>query len=233
MSTDRAINTGRAMSTSRAISTVSLSNAWSYDRMMRLFGSMWFMLLALCVAIKIGASPTDPWPSLLSSLCLASFYLLLALLIMTRPPAKAQAEGLAPRTAAFVGTYLPWTITFFGKTDQALPNLASTACVLTGVIMMLVTIRHLGRSFSLVPQARSVVQTGPYRWIKHPLYFSEEIAIVGAALQVLTPVTVIVLILHFGVQVCRILYEEDLLRRTCPEYSSYEASRWRFIPYVW
>ena len=138
------------MSTDRAISTVSLSNTWSYDRMMRLFGGMWFMLLALCVATKIGASPTDPWPSLLSSFCLASFYMLLGLLIMTRAPAKAQAEGLLPRIAAFVGTYLPWTITFFGKTDQALPNLASTACVLTGIIMMLVTIRHLGRSFSLV-----------------------------------------------------------------------------------
>jgi protein-S-isoprenylcysteine O-methyltransferase Ste14 len=218
------------------MSTVTLPNTRpnNYDRMMRLFGGMWFMLLALCVAIKIGSSPTDPWPSLLSSFCLASFYLLLALLIMTRPPAKAQADGLLPRIAAFVGTYLPWTITFFGKTDQAaLPNLLSTACVLIGIIMMLVTIRHLGRSFSLVPQARSVVQTGPYRWIKHPLYLVEEIAVLGVVLQYLTPVTVIILVLHIGVQVCRILYEEDLLRRTCPEYSSYEASRWRLIPYIW
>jgi protein-S-isoprenylcysteine O-methyltransferase Ste14 len=221
------------MSTDRAISTVSLPDTWSYDRMTRLFGSMWFFLLALLVATKIGASPAGPWPSLLSSFCLASFYLLLALLIMTRSPAKAQADGLLPRIAAFVGTYLPWTISFFGKTDQALPNLASTACVLIGVIMMLVTIRHLGRSFSLVPQARSVVQTGPYRWIKHPLYASEEIAVVGVVLQYLSPVTVIVLVLHIAVQVSRILYEEDLLRRNCPEYSSYEASRWRLIPYVW
>jgi len=219
------------------MSTVTLPNTrpnnWSYDRMMQLFGGVWFMLLALCVANKIGASPTDPWPSLLSSFCLASFYLLLALLIMTRSPAKAQADGLLPRIAAFVGTYLPWTITSFGKTEQALPNLLSTACVLIGMIMMLVTIRHLGRSFSLVPQARSVVQTGPYRWIKHPLYLSEEIAILGVVLQYLTPVTVTVLVLHIGVQVCRILYEEDLLRRNCPEYSSYEASRSRLIPYVW
>jgi protein-S-isoprenylcysteine O-methyltransferase Ste14 len=215
------------------MSAVTLANNWSYDRMMRLFGGMWFMLLALCVALKIGASLSDPWPSLLSSFCLATFYMLLALLIMSRPPAKAQADGLLPRIAAFVGTYLPWTITFFGKTDQALPNLLSTACVLIGTIMMLVTIRHLGRSFSLVPQARSVVQTGPYRWIKHPLYFSEQIAILGVVLQYLTPVTVIVFVLHIGVQVCRILYEEDLLRRNCPEYSSYETSRWRLIPCVW
>jgi protein-S-isoprenylcysteine O-methyltransferase Ste14 len=215
------------------MSTVTLSKSWSYHRTMQLLGGMWFMFMALCVAIKIEASLTDPWPSLLSRFCIASFYILLALLIMTRPPAKAQADGLLPRIAAFVGSYMPWTITFFGKTDQALPNLLSTACVLIGMIMVLVTIRHLGRSFSLVPQARSVVQTGPYRWIKHPLYLAEEIAILGVVLQDLTPVTVIVLVLHIGVQVCRILYEEDLLRRNCPEYSSYEASRWRLIPHIW
>src|SRR6516225_11811473 len=119
------------------MSTVTLPNTrpdnWSYDRIMRVFGGMWFMLLALCVAIKIGGSLADPWPSLLSSFCLARFYMLLALLIITRSPAKAQADGLLPRIAAFVGTYLPWTITFFGKTDQALPNLLSTACVPTEI----------------------------------------------------------------------------------------------------
>ena len=78
-----------------------------------------------------------------------------------------------------------------------------------------------------------MVQTGPYRWIKHPLYLSEEIVVLGVVLLYLTPGTVILLILHIGVQVCRILYEEDLLRRNFPDYSSYEASRWRLIPYVW
>lgn len=215
------------------MSTVALSKSSSYDRTMQLFGGMWFMLLALGVAIKIGSSANDPWPSLLSSSCLAVFYVLLALLIITRPPAKAQANGLLPRIAAFVGTYMPWTIAFFGETHQALPNLASTVCVLIGMIMMLVTIRHLGRSFSLVPQARNVVQTGPYRWIKHPLYLAEEIAVLGVVLRNPTPLTAVLLVLHIGVQVCRIYYEEDLLRRNCPEYSDYEASRWRLIPHVW
>lgn len=215
------------------MSTITLSKSWSYHRTMQLLGGIWFMFMALCVAIKIEASLIDPWPSLFSRFCVANFYVLMGLLVMTRPPAKAQADGLLPRVAAFVGTYLPWTITFFGKTDQALPNLASTVCVLVGMIMILVTIRHLGRSFSVVPQARSVVQTGPYRWIKHPLYLAEEIAILGVVLQNSTPLALIVLVLHIGVQVCRILYEEDLLRRNCPEYSSYEASRWRLVPYIW
>ncbi|WP_338831746.1 methyltransferase family protein [Bradyrhizobium sp. 27S5] len=214
------------------MSAVTLSNKSTYERTMQLLGGMWFMLLALGLAIKIG-SLSEPWPSLLSSLCLASFYVLLGLLVMTRPPAKAHADGLLPRVAAFAGTYMPWTIGFFGETDKALPNLASTVCVLAGMMMMLVTIRHLGKSFSLVPQARSVVQTGPYRWIKHPLYLAEEIAVFGVVLKSFSSVTLALFVLHIGVQVCRIHYEEDLLRRSFPEYASYEASRWRLIPYVW
>src|SRR4051794_39630272 len=214
------------------MSTITLSNKSTYERTMQLLGGMWFMLLALVYAIKIG-SFSDSWLILVSSFCLASFYVLLGLLVMTRPPAKAHADGLLPRVAAFVGTYMPWTIGFFGETDKALPNLASTVCVLAGMTMMLVTIRHLGRSFSLVPQARSVVQTGPYQWIKHPLYLAEEIVIFGVVLKVLSPMTLSLFVLHIGVQVCRIYYEEDLLRRNCPDYASYEASRWRLIPYVW
>lgn len=212
---------------------MTLPASLAYDRVTRFLGSAWFLLLGLVVTLKLGTMAGEPWPSLVSSLCVAVFYLMLALLIFTRAPAKAQAEGLLPRIAAFVGTYWPWTITFFDKTEGALPNLASTVCVLTGMIMILVTIRHLGRSFSLVAQARSVVQTGPYRWIKHPLYLSEEIVFLGVVLQHLSLMTVALLILHVGIQVSRILYEEDVLRRNLPEYSSYEASRWRLIPYVW
>ena len=215
------------------MSTIALTKSAAYDRTMRLLGSMWFMFLALIVAIKLGKSLDESWPSLLSSFCIAVFYTLLAVLVFARAPAKAYAECLWPRVAAFVDTYMPWSISIFGKTEQALPNLASTACVLIGMAMMLVTIRHLGRSFSLVPHAHAVVQTGPYRWSKHPLYLAEEIAILGVVLQYLTPVTVFIFVAHIGVQVARILYEEDLLRRNFPEYSSYEATRWRLIPFVW
>ena len=189
-----------------------MSKNWSYEWMMQLLGSMWFLLLALCVAIRIG-SFTDPWPSLLSSFCLAVFYMLLALLIMTRSPAKAHADGLLPRVAAFVGSYMPWTISFFGKSDQALPNLLSTACVLIGMIMMLVTIRHLGRSFSLVPQARLVVQTGPYRWINHPNYLIVigEFAVLPLVFG-LWQIAIVFSLLNAAVLTVRIRAENEALR---------------------
>ena len=78
------------------MSTVALSKNSSYDRTMQLFGGMWFMLLALCVAVKIGTSLDDPWPSLVSSFCLATFYVLLALLILT----QAAGQGASGRPTA-------------------------------------------------------------------------------------------------------------------------------------
>ena len=198
------------------MSTVTLSKSWSYDRMMQLFGGMWFMLLALCVAIKIGASLTDPWPSLLSSFCLASFYMLLALLIMTRPPAKAQADGLLPRIAAFVGTYMPWTITFFGKTDQALPNLA---------VHRLRADRH-DHDACHDPTSRSVVQfgtAGTFSGANRSLSMDQAPTLprrrnrdTGCSAAIPDAGNGDRAVLHIGVQVCRILYEEDLLRRNLP-----------------
>ena len=135
---------------------------------------------------------------------------------------------------AFVGGYLPWSIPLIGHARHSeLLNLFSAVCLVVGGVLMLITLAHLGRSFSLVPQARRVVSAGPYRWIRHPLYLSEEIAIMGIALQYLSLLVVLVLAAHVAIQIRRILYEEELLRRTLPEYADYERSRWRLIAVVW
>ena len=84
-----------------------------------------------------------------------------------------------------------------------------------------------------MPQVRRLVLSGPYRYIRHPLYLSEEIALVGVVLQVMSPLTVLILVGHIAVQVSRILYEEKLLDKTLPQYHHYAASTWRLVPFVW
>ncbi len=166
--------------------------------------------------------------------CLCVFYLLLWLLILTRPPAQSAAAGVWPRLAALIGTYLPWSITFMPADGGVGPNLLSSGCVTGGMILVIVTVLHLGRSFSLAPQARAVVRTGPYRWIRHPLYLAEEIAVFGVVLQVLSPLTLTIFLTHIAVQIGRIHYEEHLLGQTLPEYQRYgQDARWRLIPGIW
>jgi protein-S-isoprenylcysteine O-methyltransferase Ste14 len=78
-----------------------------------------------------------------------------------------------------------------------------------------------------------LVRSGPYRWLRHPLYVCEEIAVFGTLLQFLSPITALIFATHIGIQVCRIIYEEKLLRESFPEYRNYSASTWRLIPFVW
>ena len=203
----------------------------SHDQVSRILGAAWFLMLA---AFMASAAFNEAQPSVVvCKLCLMSFYLVLCFLLMLRPPAISQASGIMPRMAAFVGTYLPWTIGFFPAFHSASLSVLATVCVVSGMLLAIITVLHLGKAFSLVPQARSVVSSGPYRRLRHPLYLAEEVAVVGALLQFLSPVTIVIFVIHIGVQICRILYEERLLQLVFPEYSAYAVTRWRLIPCVW
>lgn len=206
-----------------------------YDALMRGLGSAWFLLLAMTMSKELLVLyRTLPWSQILSRGCLSVFYLLVWLLVLSRPRARFESAGLWPRLAGLVGSYLPWSITFFGHIDNAASNLLSSVCVIVGTVLMIITVLHLGRAFSLVPQVRAVVRSGPYRLVRHPLYLAEEIAILGVVLQALSPITVAIAVAHLAVQVCRIQYEETLLRSILPAYRAYGLdARWRLVPFIW
>lgn len=90
------------------------------------------------------------------------------------------------------------------------------------------------RSFhaSAAPTAGGIVTTGPYRWIRHPIYtavclfaLGGAVAHPGAGAWMLLGVTVAGAFL-------RMLAEEDLLRRRYPEYLEYARRTRRMIPFV-
>lgn len=222
---------------------VRLRGARGYDATVKILGSGWFLILALMGALKLfhHASAMDVtdfgpngWPALLTSLCLFLFYLALCWLILRRPSPAARTASLLPSLTAFAGTYLPWTIVLFAP-DAASPalDIASAALLLAGAVLMVVVISHLGRCFSVVPQARGLVRTGPYAVVRHPLYLAEAVALLGTLLQFYSPVTLALFLAQCALQVRRIFYEEELLRRTFPDYDDYARSTARLIPYVW
>jgi protein-S-isoprenylcysteine O-methyltransferase Ste14 len=204
-----------------------------YDALLRASGSGWFLLLAMFMAQGL-VNPALPWSRVLAQGTLCAFYLVVWVLLLIRPPPKKEAEDWLPRVAGFVGSYLPWCISFFAPINETALNLLSSICVVGGTLLMIIAVLHLGRSFSLVPQARAVVRSGPYRLVRHPLYLAEEIAIIGVLLQVFSPITIAIFLAHLAVQVCRITFEEDLLRWALPDYAAYgHSARWRLVPYIW
>jgi protein-S-isoprenylcysteine O-methyltransferase Ste14 len=220
-----------------------LCAASEYDAATRVLGGAWFLLLALAAALKAitharamfiaDFSPTA-FAAVLSSACLLLFYLVLYWAMLLRPPPVARVNGVLSSLIAFAGTYLPWTIVLFGPTEaSASHNVASAAFLVVGAVSMVIVILHLGRSFSIVPQARRLVRTGPYAVVRNPLYVVEEFAVLGILLQCLSPLTFVLFLVHGALQVRRILDEEELLRRTFPDYDDYARSTSRLIPYVW
>jgi protein-S-isoprenylcysteine O-methyltransferase Ste14 len=220
-----------------------LRAARGYGLAVRVLGSTWFLTLALLTtqrtysyaeALRIGDTSPAGWSALLAALCLTVFYLALCWLIILRPSPTACDDYVLPSFIAFVGTYLPWTIVFFapiGASDSQ--NLASAALLLIGSVLMAFAIFHLGRCFSIVPQARTLVRAGPYKLVRNPLYLAEEVAILGTLLQFYSSTTLAIFLLHGALQVRRIFYEENLLRLTFPDYASYAETTPRLIPYIW
>jgi protein-S-isoprenylcysteine O-methyltransferase Ste14 len=173
---------------------------------------------------------------LASNLCLVSFFLMISWLTLIRPPALAQARGWLPRVAAVLGTWLMTVGMLFlpHRTDLGLPVLAaSSGLILLGDILAVLILKRLGRSFSIMAEARRLVTDGPYRFIRHPLYAAELIATLGAFLQFASVEAALLVLAQFTFQVMRMRNEETVLRRTFPDYAAYMARTSRLIPGVW
>lgn len=95
-----------------------------------------------------------------------------------------------------------------------------------GVMIQVVALASLGRSFGIVAANRGIRQSGPYRWVRHPLYAGELIFFTGF---LLTSFSSSNLVLWFGVLcglVIRSWAEENHLCQD-PEYQAYM----RAVPY--
>jgi protein-S-isoprenylcysteine O-methyltransferase Ste14 len=92
---------------------------------------------------------------------------------------------------------------------------------------------HLGSAFSVFPQARRLVTTGPYKFIRHPLYLFGELGLIGLAFAYAQPWAFLLAALSFFAQFPRMFYEEKLLTTAFDEYATYAARTPRLIPGIY
>ena len=79
-----------------------------------------------------------------------------------------------------------------------------------------------------------VVDNGPYRVVRHPMYSGVIPLVIGAALWLGSYAAAIIGLLPIALIVIRILIEERFLRRELSGYDEYARhTRFRLIPYVW
>jgi protein-S-isoprenylcysteine O-methyltransferase Ste14 len=121
----------------------------------------------------------------------------------------------------------------------------STALTAAGVVIMwaglavrIWAIVVLGQSFRMTVEVDSnqqVVDSGPYRWVRHPSYTGIVMLMAGLGLVYGNlPALAILLVLPAGVLVHRIFVEEALLSTIMGRpYTEYAARTKRLVPGLW
>jgi protein-S-isoprenylcysteine O-methyltransferase Ste14 len=159
------------------------------------------------------------------------FVSLVASTTLTRLAPIRKARGIEPRISALLGTFLSVALASLPKADLGpILSALSTTLILIGASLSFVVLRWLGKSFSILAEARRLVTEGPYRIVRHPLYICEGIAVVGVTVQMISPMAVVIAISVAMIQYRRMINEEAILNAAFPEYRAYAARTPLVIP---
>jgi len=162
------------------------------------------------------------------------FQLAIAILVLVRYPRVAGTGGIYSRLVALFGSFFFLFFVPFLSRYELSPTAAilSILLMLSGSILATVVLLYLGRSFSILPEARRLVVTGPYRFVRHPLYATEMICMLGYIIQFTLWTSAILFLAQLAIQLERMRIEEQLLSKTFPEYQIYASNTARLIPGV-
>lgn len=157
------------------------------------------------------------------------------LFLIRRPSASGRGVGGWVADAAAVGgTAVVMGLSMAPRTAEAVWMLATAEAFLTiGLIVMVIGLVSLGRSFGIMPRARGLKTSGLYQWVRHPIYLGEYLAFSGMLLLTLSPLTVVVYAAFVALQSYRMVVEEKTLASAYPEYSAYAARTARLLPGVY
>lgn len=157
---------------------------------------------------------------------------------------KAREERAAQSALQKVGAVAWLALLLIPGVDQrfdwssvpAVVVLASDAAVLLGYLLFVRVMQENSYASRVieVQEGQSVITTGPYAVVRHPMYLAAFVMLCASPLALgsywaLIPAAVTPLIL-----VLRIRDEEAMLRDALPEYAAYaEQTPYRLIPGLW
>jgi protein-S-isoprenylcysteine O-methyltransferase Ste14 len=214
----------------------------AYDTIVALPLILWFVYGAMqlrpilvgdFLLMQNGAAQPIHWVRFFSLSAAMAFNLLLVYLLVVRDKPVRRSGGNMPRLAALLGTFLGVGMLQLPVAHLSLGmQIVSAVLVGVGSLASVLVLWRLGKSFSIMPEARTLVTSGPYSYARHPLYAVEMISIIGTALQFAQPWSAIMAIAVLAMLVVRTLFEERVLTEAYPEYVQYRAKTARFIPGV-
>jgi protein-S-isoprenylcysteine O-methyltransferase Ste14 len=164
-------------------------------------------------------------------LSVIAYFVVLAASMLIRARPERQAHGFEPRISAMIGTFSILAVALLPRHDLTVTGQTiSTLLLLGGNALAVLVLVQLRSSFSIMAEARRLVTSGVYRWVRHPLYLAEELAVIGIVLQFLSPWVALLLVVQIAFQLRRMHNEERVLSETFPEYADYKKNTAMLLP---
>jgi protein-S-isoprenylcysteine O-methyltransferase Ste14 len=157
--------------------------------------------------------------------------LLTVLFMFRRPTISGRAAPLA-MAIALGGTFSMWFAFIQPRTTEDwLVFAIADVLMIAGLAFAAYAFGALRRCFGIAPEARGLVTTGAYRWVRHPAYLGEFVMAFGGLLPVLAPFTALVFALFCILQARRAALEEVVLSATFAEYAAYRRRTPALLPW--
>jgi protein-S-isoprenylcysteine O-methyltransferase Ste14 len=99
--------------------------------------------------------------------------------------------------------------------------IAGLTCIAIGPVIALWGLLHLGRSFGIFVSVRKVVLTGPYQWVRHPMYLGWVCVYAGVAMANFSGAYCLLVAIHVSLLLYRAHMEETQLAEHSAEYREY------------
>lgn len=147
--------------------------------------------------------------------------------------ARLAAYGATFLIPVFVRWALRWHPSFVATTPAIPLRMIGASLWLFGLVLGFWPLWYLRTSFSVEPAARTLVTSGPYRIVRHPIYTSYVLSFSGLLLLHLTVPMALVAASWFTITRLRIRCEEQVLEAAFPEYEMYRRQVGALSPRWW
>jgi protein-S-isoprenylcysteine O-methyltransferase Ste14 len=94
---------------------------------------------------------------------------------------------------------------------------------------------YLGANWSAavtVKESHTLIRTGPYRYVRHPIYTGILLALCGTAIVIGEVRAVLAVVLAFLALLYKSRVEEERMRASFPEYDAYRRDTAALIPFL-
>ncbi|PYK26087.1 MAG: hypothetical protein DME59_08700 [Verrucomicrobia bacterium] len=154
---------------------------------------------------------------------------------LTRPHPKVRDYSIVSSMAVGIAYAYPYAQVIYLRWSPGHVAWPAAGLVLVTLAagLSLVSLLALGRHFGIRPALRDLVTSGPYRFVRHPMYLSYVLADIGYNLQEWNSVTLLLFLVGWASLVYRIHAEERLLSQHA-EWPAYVVLvRYRLFPGLW